>query len=416
MGATTTLTRRIGRGRNGDGRDGAESGDGRHAAELAASRARHPTARTVARRPAPPAFYAIALLVALLTLIGLVMVLSATSVKAIHEDQSPWSYFRRQLVWAALGAAALFAALRIPLALWRRMVPWLLGASFVAMLLPFVPGVGRETNGARAWVDIGPIGFQPSEFVKIAVLLYVADLLARRVDQTHLPARTLRPISLVLLVFLALHLLQRDLGSAIVLCGIVLLVAFVAGAPLVPLAWRALVLGSGAVLFIRITPYRWARWTAFLDLAAHKQDIGFQVWQARIGVASGGLTGLGIGASRAKWGFLPEAHTDFIFAILAEELGFAGVLTVCGLFVLLGVFGIQVAARSRDRFGLLVAGGITGWLLLQAFVNIAGVTGILPLTGITLPLLSFGGSSLLATMAGVGLLLNVARNPRPAPR
>jgi cell division protein FtsW len=401
--------------------------------ERAAARARHPSARrppgvpAPARRrtrlaaradrgPAPPAFYALALIVTLLTLLGLVMVLSATSVKAIHEDESPWLYFRRQLVWAALGGASLLLALRIPLAVWRRLVVPALVGSFVLMALPFLPGIGREVNGARAWVAIGPVGFQPSEFAKIGLLLYVADLFARREDRMHLPRATLGPASAVLGALLALHVGQRDLGSAIVLAGIVLVVAFVAGSPLVPLLGRAAVLGLGGVVLVRATPYRWARWTAFLDLAAHKQDTGFQVWQARIGMASGGLTGLGIGASRAKWGFLPEAHTDFIFAILAEELGFAGVVTVCGLFVLLGVFGVQVAARAEDRFGLLVAGGITGWLLLQAFVNIAGVTGILPLTGITLPFVSFGGSSLLATMLAAGLLLNVARSPRTPAR
>ncbi len=364
------------------------------------------------RRPAPPAFYAIALVVTLLTMLGLVMVLSSTSVKAIHEDQSPWLYFRRQLVWAALGAASLFVALRVPLATWRRLARPAVVVSFGLMLLPFVPVIGRSVNGARAWVDLGPLGFQPSEFAKIGMLLFAADLFARRADRTHLTRATLRPVGVVLAGLLALHVLQRDLGSAIVLCGLTMTVAFVAGSPLVPLLGRAAVLAVGALVMVRSTPYRWARWTAFLDLAAHKQDTGFQVWQARIGMASGGLTGLGIGGSRAKWGFLPEAHTDFIFAILAEELGFAGVVTVCGLYLLLAVFGIQVAARAADRFGLLLAAGITGWLLLQAFVNIAGVTGILPLTGITLPFLSFGGSSLLATMAGAGLLLNVARTPR----
>ncbi len=383
--------------------------------ERAAARSRHPSARSrplPERKPAPPAFYAIALVVTLLTMLGLVMVLSATSVKAIHEDQSPWLYFRRQLIWAALGAASLVIALRVPLAVWRRVARPAVVVSFGLMLLPFVPVIGRSVNGARAWVDLGPLGFQPSEFAKLGMLLFAVDLFARRADRTHLTRATLRPVGVVLAGLLALHVLQRDLGSAIVLCGLTMTVAFVAGSPFVPLLGRAAVLAVGALVMVRSTPYRWARWTAFLDLAAHKQDTGFQVWQARIGMASGGLTGLGIGGSRAKWGFLPEAHTDFIFAILAEELGFAGVVTVCGLYLLLGVFGIQVAARAADRFGLLLAAGITGWLLLQAFVNIAGVTGILPLTGITLPFLSFGGSSLLATMAGAGLLLNVARTSR----
>jgi cell division protein FtsW len=204
-----------------------------------------------------------------------------------------------------------------------------------------------------------------------------------------------------------LTLLQPDLGGAMVLASIVLGVAFVAGTPLLPLGATVGAVGFfGLTFMLRV---RSERWTAFLDLAAHKQDEGFQVWQSLVGIATGGLTGVGLGASKAKWGYLPEAHTDFIFAIIAEELGLAGVAIVLALFLVLVWLGLRVALRARDRFGMLLAGGITAWILAQTVINIGGVVGLLPLTGLTLPFVSFGGSSLLVTMGAAGLLLNIAR-------
>jgi cell division protein FtsW len=178
---------------------------------------------------------------------------------------------------------------------------------------------------------------------------------------------------------------------------------------MIPLFFTTTVMGLGGAVFALSSDYRRARWTAFLDLAGNRDGKGWQVYQALVGIASGGVGGAGIGASKAKWGFLPEAHTDFIFAILAEELGLVGVVAVCGLFLMFGFYGVQVALHCRDRFGAILAAGITAWIILQAVVNIGGVTGMLPLTGLTLPFISAGGSSLLVTMAGAGLLLNIAR-------
>ncbi len=257
---------------------------------------------------------------------------------------------------------------------------------------------------------IGPVSFQPSELLKLALLLYTADLLARRADRLSEVRLTLLPVLVVLAAAELLILVQPDLGGGMVLAGIVLGVAFIAGVPLLPLGATIGAVGAaGAMFMLRV---RSERWTAFLDLAAHKQDDGFQVWQSLVGIASGGLTGVGLGASKAKWGFLPEAHTDFIFAIVAEELGFAGVAVVCSLFLVLVWLGVRVALHAPDRYGTLVAGGITAWILVQTVVNIGGVIGIMPLTGMTLPFVSFGGSSLLVMMTAAGLLLNIARNGR----
>jgi cell division protein FtsW len=387
-----------------------------------ASRSRHPTASTAARRPprrkpvrharrpAPLHAYLLVAVVAVLTLLGLVMVLSASSVTALHLDGSSWTYFKRQAVWMVLGIAAFAMTTVVPYQRWRRFVGPLLTVSFVAMAAVLVPSIGREVNGARAWFAFGPIGFQPAELMKVALLLYAADLLARRADRMHEVRLTFLPLLVVLAAATFLILLQPDLGGAMVLAGIVLGVAFIAGTPLLP--FGVTVAGIGAVGGLFMLQVRAERWTAFLDLAAHKQDDGFQVWQSLVGIASGGLTGVGLGAGKAKWGYLPEAHTDFIFAIIAEELGFAGVAIVLSLFLVLVWLGIRIALRAPDRFGTLLAGGITSWILVQTLINVGGVVGLMPLTGLTLPFVSFGGSSLLVTMGAAGLLLNIARAGR----
>jgi cell division protein FtsW len=371
----------------------------------------HPTARRMRppRRPAPMHFYVLAVVITVLTMLGLVMVLSASSVMALHSGSSGWTYFQKQLLWAVLGAGALFLGMRVPYQAWRRFVTPALIVSFALMLATFVPGIGREVNGARAWIALGPFGFEPSELLKLALLLYTADLLTRRADRMHDLRQTLWPPLTILVLGMLLMVGQSDLGASVVLAAIVLTVLFIAGAPLFPLAGVTAAASGMAVVFIMSKPYRRERWTAFLDLAEHRQDQGFQVWQSLVGIASGGLSGAGLGAGKAKWGFLPEAHTDFIFAIIAEELGFLGAFIVCALFLLLGVLGARVALRCDDRFGMLLAGGIVAWLLVQAVINIGGVTGIMPLTGLTLPFVSFGGSSLLVTMAAAGVLLNIAR-------
>jgi cell division protein FtsW len=362
------------------------------------------------RPPVPLHAYFLAVVVAMLTLLGLVMVLSASSVTALVVDGTSWTYFRRQALWMALGAVALFVTLRVPYNAWRRLVPTFLGVSLALMSVVLIPSIGREVNGARSWLALGPIGFQPSEMLKLALLLYAADLLARRADRMNEVRVTFVPLLLVLGISVVLTLLEPDLGGGMVLASIVLGVAFVAGAPLLPLGAAMAGVGAGGAMFM--LKVRSERWTAFLDLAAHKQDDGFQVWQSLVGIATGGLTGVGLGASKAKWGYLPEAHTDFIFAIIAEELGLAGVAVVLALFLAFVWLGVRVALRARDRFGMLLAGGITAWILCQTIINIGGVVGLMPLTGLTLPFVSFGGSSLLVTMAAAGLLLNVARASR----
>ena len=381
------------------------------------SERRHPAAigTKVRRRrhdPPPTSFYVLLVSVFVLCMLGLVMVLSASSIDALRQGSSGWTYFGRQALWATLGVVALLVAYRTPHSVVRALVAPGLLLVFALNVAVTIPGVGIKVNGARAWFDLGPFGFQPSELLKLALLVYAADLLARRADRMGDLRATFRPLMIMLALASALVLLQGDLGSAIVLATIALAVAFIGGTPLVPLAGATAGLFLAGTLFVTSVPYRRDRWLSFLDLAAHRGGSGFQVWQSLIGIASGGVPGTGLGAGRAKWGYLPESHTDFIFAVLAEEMGLIGVVGVIGLFLIILYLGVSISLRAADRFSQLLAGGITAWIAVQAIINIGGVTGMLPVTGLTLPFLSFGGTSLLVTMTAAGLLLGCARTSR----
>jgi cell division protein FtsW len=368
--------------------------------------------------PRPPVWYGLATVVAFLLVIGLVMVLSASSVQAERESGSTWTYFVKQAMWCGLGLVVVVVTARTDYRRWRRWVPVLLALSFVLLLLVLVPGLGVQVNGARSWLGRGSLRVQPSELVKLALLLFSADLLARRAHLMSDHRVTLNPVLVVAALVGGLMMLQPDLGSTIVLGTIVFSVLFIAGVPLGRLSGVFTVAGVAAVGLALAEPYRRNRLLAFLDPARDPGNTGYQINQSLTGVASGGLFGVGLGESRAKWGFLPNAHTDFIFAIIGEELGLLGALVVLGLFLALAVLGVRTALAAPDRFGCYVAAGITAWLLAQAFVNVGGVVGLLPITGLTLPYVSFGGSSLLVTMAATGILLNIAATggrPRPAP-
>jgi len=391
-------------------------GDRRRAA-LARAEAmrRHPTQRNVSRPATPPptAFYIIAVVVTIFTMLGLVMVLSATSISQFHQGNSPWRLFNRQLMWAVLGVIGMWFAMRVPTRRWRRLVNPALVATCGLMLLPFMPGIGNQVNGANAWVALGPISFQPSEFLKLAVLLASANVLAKRHTEMHDLRRTTMPVLGLAVLGSLLCMLQNDLGSAIVLGSIVFAVAFIAGAPLLPMVAAGAVGAVGALGFVISSPRREARFTAFMNIAAHKDHLSYQTYQAMIAMAQGGFTGSGVGRGENKLGeFLPLAHSDFIFAVVAEELGMIGVIAVLGGFMVLAYAGVQVAMATHDRFHQLLAGGIVSWLVVQTLINVGGVTGLMPVTGLTLPFFSAGGSSLFVTLTATGLLLNVARNVR----
>jgi cell division protein FtsW len=351
-------------------------------------------------------------IVVVLNLFGLLMVLSASAVTALYEYGSPWYQFQRQFMWLSIGSVALLVALRIDYRRWRRLSGWLLAASVGLLVLVLVPGLGVNVNGSSRWLGYGQLRMQPSEMAKLAVVLFVADLLARRGDKVRDWRLGLKPVMVVFFVVAVLFLLQPNLGTTVILATVVLIMLYVAGTPLRPLGVTVGILGVGAVVLAFIEPYRFRRLMAFRDPWADPLNTGFQTVQSQTGIANGGLLGTGLGEGRAKWGFLPEAHTDFIYAIIGEELGLLGALTVVGLFVALGLLGVRVALRAPDRFGMLVATGVTAWILVQAFVNVGAVVGVLPITGVPLPFVSAGGSSLVFTMAAAGILLNIARQAR----
>ncbi|MEI7991207.1 MAG: putative lipid II flippase FtsW [Actinomycetota bacterium] len=381
-------------------------------AELA-SRRRHPAGREVVHTgPLPVSYYVIAIVMAILVPLGLVMVLSSSSITQFQAGNSPWRYFQRQVIWAFAGLFVMWVALRMPLRRIRMFCRsfWLL--SMGLMLVPFVPGIGVSVRGARAWVGIGPLVFQPSEFLKLAVLLVVADVITRRGSRMGELKQVMLPCLTVIGLAAFMMVAQNDLGSAIVLGSIGLSVLFLAGAPLLPMFGVSAGLSGAAVAFALSTPYRRQRWTSFLDLMNSREGDGYQTWQSILSISNGGLTGRGVGAGSGKWGYVPLAHSDFIFAVLAEELGFIGVFAVLGAYVALIWAGTLVALACKDRFGSLVAGGVVCWIGIQTVINVGGVVGLMPVTGLTLPFLSYGGSSLLSMMAAGGLLLNVARNGR----
>ena len=356
-----------------------------------------------------PMFLGIAFLVAVFNLLGLVMVLSASSVVALDKHGSSWYYVSRQLTWSIAGTGVLVLVARVDYRRWRRIADPLLWVSIAALVMVLIPGLGVSANGAQRWLGVGSLTVQPAEIVKLTLLIWIADLLARRARWMSNTRATLRPVVVVLVVVAVLVMLQPNQGTTIIIAGIALSVCFVAGVPLAPMVRWAAVVTVAALVLALAAPYRRGRVFGYLDPWSAPLDQGYQSIQSLVGLASGGFAGVGLGASRAKWGFLPFAHTDFIFAIIGEELGLVGALVVVALFVLFGVLGIRIALHAPDRFGMLLAVGITSWFLLQAFVNIGAVIGVLPVTGVPLPFVSFGGSSLVFSMAGAGLLLAVAR-------
>jgi cell division protein FtsW len=359
--------------------------------------------------PPTGTFYAIAGVVSVLVMLGLVMVLSASAVTEANLGHSPYRVFGKQAMWAGLGLIALVAMVKISYRRWQRLVIPITVLAVAAMLAPFAPHIGASVNGARSWVRVGPLSVQPSEFLKIAVVILAADLLTRRRDDLGDRTATLFPLGLIAAVGAGLCLVQGDLGAAVVLGAIVFGVAWIAGVPLTPLAGMAVAALGGALLFVVSSPRRLDRFTAFMNVADEKDHLAYQTYQGYLSMASGGLSGSGIGGSNAKLGYLPYAHSDFIFAVIADELGLIGTVAVIGGFAMLVALGVQTAIAASDRFGMLLAGGIASWFGVQTIVNIGGVVGFLPVTGLTLPFFSSGGSSLLVSMTAAGLLLSVAR-------
>ena len=347
----------------------------------------------------------------LLTLFGLVMVLSAGSVSAAqgYGGNSFW-YFQRQVMYAAGGLGAMLIAWRMSHRAWAALAVPLLAGSALLMVLAVVHPSRSCLYGACRWIDLGPITLQPSEFAKLGLVAFTAAVLTRKRHHLHDPMHLAIPLGPVVAVIAGLVLLQQDLGTTVIICGTVFLVLFVAGVRMRYLAVTGAVgLLVGAVMIFS-EPYRRSRLLgSWLDAEADPLDSGLQLIQSLVAIGSGGFTGVGLGGSRAKWDFLPNAHSDFIFAVIGEELGMVGATGVLIAFALLIYAGVRIAIHAQDAFGRLLAAGIVSWIGLQAIINLGAVTGVLPITGVPLPFLSFGGSALVVTLLGVGVMASVAR-------
>jgi cell division protein FtsW len=301
----------------------------------------------------------------------------------------------------------MFICYRIDYHTWKRLAMPLLIASIIGLLLVFVPGIGREVLGARRWIDLG-IAFQPTEIVKLAFLFYLASWLERRQSGFHDARTSLLPFVSVLGLITFLVMAQPDLGTMTVIGMIGIAMYFIGGAPIQHFVW----IGASSValfaLLVKIAPYRAARFTVFLNPELDPQGIGYHINQALLAIGSGGLFGVGLGHSRQKFNYLPEASTDSIFAIMAEELGFLVILFFLAAFLAFVFRGFRIAREAPDMFGRLLAAGITSWFAFQAFINIGALTGVLPLTGIPLPFVSYGGTALVVALAASGILLNIS--------
>jgi cell division protein FtsW len=361
--------------------------------------------------------------VGFLTVMGLVMVLSAGSVSAAqgYDGNSFW-YFERQVMYAVVGIAAAFVVARLRPSFWKAAgVPVLL-AAMALMAVAAHPSSGTSLYGASRWIDLGPVTVQPSELAKLGLVAVTASIVTnkwRRIDE---PWQLIFPLGFLVGAVGLLGLAQRDLGTTLILCGLVFVVLFVAGVRMRYLSVAALAGFVGALLLIVGETYRRTRFfDAWLHPWADRQGNGYQLIQGLIAMGSGGWFGTGLGTSRAKWDFLPNAHSDFIYAVIGEELGLLGALAVLAAFGVLIYAGVRIALHARGTFERLLAAGVVGWIGLQAIVNMGAVTGLLPITGVPLPLVSFGGTALVVTLIGIGMLASVARDSarvgsRPSPR
>jgi cell division protein FtsW len=342
-----------------------------------------------------------------LIIVGLGAILSASSVPALADFEDSLYYFRRQLLWVGVGTVALVLAMRVPYDFYRRSAPAILGVSVLSLVAVLLFGVVR--GGSRSWLEVGPITIQPSEFAKFAVVVFLSMVMARKRELLTDFAHFFWPVAASLGLIAGLTIMQPDLGTTIIIGVGALAVLVASEAPFRFVAGSAAGGGLAALLLAMAADYRWDRITGFLDPFSDPLGTGFQGVQSLFALGTGGFFGVGLGASRARWEFLPNAHTDFIYAIIGEETGLIGAGAVLIMLAILTLAGIAVAIRARDDFGRMLATGLVAWIAVQSIVNVGGVTAVLPITGLPLPFVSFGGSALVVEMAAIGVLINIAR-------
>ncbi len=360
-------------------------------------------------RPAPPEYNLLLTATLCLLALGAVMVFSASSTTRILQDgglSDSAFYLKRTLLFGSAGLLIMYLASRRGLTAIRALTPLLLGGSIFLLVAVLV--AGTEVNGATRWLGGGFLQVQPSELAKVALVLYGADLLARKPKRVR-SLEGIMPLLLVAGGCSLLIMLQPDMGTTMVIAFSLGAMLIAAGVKPADLGKIGLAIAALALAMAVVEPYRMARLTSFLHPAADASGAGFQAAQAKIALGSGGLTGDGLGNGIQKASYLPEAHTDMISAVIGEELGFAGIMSVVGLFAIFGYAGLKTAQKAKDAYGKLLVAGLTSLVLVQAIINLFAVMGMAPLTGVPLPFVSYGNSSLMATLLAVGLILNVAR-------
>jgi cell division protein FtsW len=349
------------------------------------------------------------MLLAVMLGVGLALLFSGSYPFAAREYNDPLRLLKRQLLWAGLGGMAAFILSMTPLEMFRRLMPLILVGTLIALLLPFLPGLGITILGSRRWISIFGQTFQPSELVKICLILYLASYFSKRDEGEKITMNALIPPFIVTCVFAAIILLQNDYSTAIFVLVMGLAMFFIARVRLLHFSLISLFTLPLGFLLLFTREHRVQRLIAFFDSSSHSAGTGYQIVNAKSALVSGGIWGKGLGRSAAKLGPLPMSYSDFIYAIIGEETGLLGALFVLALFALLAWRGYRVALRSKDRFSYYVAFGVTSAICLQALLNMAVAVGLVPTTGVTLPFFSAGGSSLFVTLIMCGLLVNISR-------
>ncbi|MFI5692793.1 putative lipid II flippase FtsW [Kribbella sp. NPDC051586] len=346
----------------------------------------------------------------LLLVLGLMMVLSASSVLSLRINGNSYTIFVRQLIWVVVGLPMAYVASRMTPRHFRMLAYVALLGSIFLLVLTYIPGLGVGVNGNTNWLNLGgPLQIQPSEFAKLAMVMWCADLYARKEKLLTQWKHLLVPMVPVCGLVIALVVGQHDLGTALVLMAVMIGMIWIVGAPTRLFVATIVVVGAVATYFVNAEKYRMQRVTSFLDPFSDPMGVGWQAYHSFYALSTGGWWGVGIGNSRQKWSNLPEAHTDFIFSVIGEELGLVGSLTVLALFLTLAYAGVRIATRNTEPFVRYAAAGITIWIMAQTLVNLGAVIGLLPIVGIPLPLLSYGGSALLPTLIAIGMLLSFAK-------
>lgn len=354
----------------------------------------------------------ILLAVFILVVVGLLAVSSASVVISYERFGNNFVYLKKQLLVTMIGLVAMAITTMIDYRSWRKVAYQLMIVTIILLLAVFLPGIGREIGGARAWIFIGPFNFQPAELVKLTFLLYLAAWLERQGEGIRHFQSGFMPFLTIIGIVAALIMMQPDLGTLTIIVAIAAAMFFTAGASVPQIGISLVGIVGIFIMLVKLAPYRLQRFLTFLNPDKDCLGAGYQVCQSLLGVGTGGWFGLGFGQSKQKYLYLPEAHTDSIFVIMAEELGFLRMMPVLILYMVIGWRGYKIAQHAPDMFGRLVAVGITTWLIFQTIINIGAAVSIMPLTGVTLPFISYGGTSMVVTLAAAGVLLNISKHTK----